>query len=243
MKRPCLSCSSPVLSPGGASSAEDTLGSGNLHRKLQRQLTLNPAFDPRLYQMRAAVSSGLVPPPAVSLADAVHGRAGSHENLQHRALGRLASDSGLVAVAGGGWGSLPGAHTEVTRIASAPDTTRQQRSQQGAGIQRLSSTSDTRLDAFPLAGAATPLPPGPPFPSFSALTGTGGWGALPMGRPPPPLEVGALPPDTASPRYRLYYHLSSIFPEEQVRAAMDLCPEETNPQKVCAAILAMFPKG
>ncbi|KAL1417801.1 hypothetical protein MTO96_026509 [Rhipicephalus appendiculatus] len=214
----------PVLSPGGASSSgDDTLGSGNLHRKLQRQLTLNPAFDPRLYQMRAAVSSGLVAPPAVSLAEAVHGRAGSHENLQHRALGRLASDSGLVAVAGGGWGTLPGAHTEVTRIASAPDTTRQQRSQQGAAIQRLSSTSDTRLDAFPLAGATTPLPPGPP--------------------PPPPLEVGSPPPDTANPRYRLYYHLSSIFPEEQVRAAMDLCPEETNPQKVCAAILAMFPKG
>lgn len=62
-----------------------------------------------------------------------------------------------------------------------------------------------------------------------------------MGRPPPHLEV--VPLDTASPRYRLYYHLSSIFPEEQVRAAMDLCPEETNPQKVCAAILAMFPKG
>lgn len=236
---------SSVLSPpsggAGSSSSDDTLGSGNLHRKLQRQLTLNPTFDPRLYQMRAAVSSGLVPPPAVSLAEAVHGRAGSHENLQqHRALGRLASDSGLVAVAaGGGWGTLPGAHTEVTRIASAPDTTRQQRSlQQGATIQRLSSTSDTRLDAFPLAGAATPLPPSPPFPSFPGLSPhTGpGWGSLPMGRPPPPA-------DTASPRYRLYYHLSSIFPEEQVRAAMDLCPEETNPQKVCAAILAMFPKG
>lgn len=147
-----LSRSSSVLSPpsggAGSSSSDDTLGSGNLHRKLQRQLTLNPTFDPRLYQMRAAVSSGLVPPPAVSLAEAVHGRAGSHENLQqHRALGRLASDSGLVAVAaGGGWGTLPGAHTEVTRIASAPDTTRQQRSlQQGATIQRLSSTSDTRL--------------------------------------------------------------------------------------------------
>lgn len=239
---------SPVLSPGGAGS-DDTLGSGNLHRKLQRQLTLNPACDPRLYQMRAAVSSGLVPPPAVSLAEAVHGRAGSQENLQHRALGRLASDSGLVATAGGGWGTLPGAHhTEVTRIASAPDSTRQQRSQQAAAIQRLSSTSDTRLDAFPLAGAATPVPAGQLFPSFPGLSphaAAGGWGGLPMGRPPPPLplEVGAPPLDTASPRYRLYYHLSSIFPEEQVRAAMDLYPEETNPQKVCAAILAMFPKG
>ncbi|XP_077485562.1 uncharacterized protein LOC144096619 isoform X2 [Amblyomma americanum] len=239
---------SPMLSPGGASGAgDDTLGSGNLHRKLQRQLTLNPAYDPRLYHLRAAASSGapvggLVPPPAVGLAEAVHGRAGSQENLQHRALGRLASDSGLMP--GGGWGSLPTAHAEVTRIASAPDSTRQQRSQQVAAIQRLSSTSDTRLDAFPLAGATTPVPAAGPYPSFPGLSPhTGGWGGLPMGRPPLPLEVSAAPPlDTASPRYRLYYHLSSIFPEEQVRAAMELCPEETNPQKVCAAILSLFPK-
>lgn len=235
---------SPVLSPGGASvSGDEALGSGgNLHRKLQRQLTLNPAYDPRLYQLRA--SQGLVPPPpAVSLAEAV--RASSQESLQpHRALGRLASDSGLLA---GAWGPLAGTqHPEVTRIASAPDSTR--RSQQAAAMQRLSSTSDTRLDAFPLAGAAPPPLPAGPYPSYPGLSPHAAWGPLPpMGRPPPPhLEVvnpGAVPLDTASPRYRLYYHLSSIFPEEQVRAAMDLCPEETNPQKVCAAILAMFPKG
>lgn len=216
---------SPVLSPGGGasvSSGEEAMG-GNLHRKLQRQLTLNPAYDPRLYQLRA--SQGL--------AEAV--RASSQESLQpHRALGRLASDSGLLA-----WPpALAGTqHPEVTRIASAPDSTR--RSQQAAAMQRLSSTSDTRLDAFPPVPAA-----GGPYPSYPGLSphAAAAWGALaPMGRPPPHLEV--VPLDTASPRYRLYYHLSSIFPEEQVRAAMDLCPEETNPQKVCAAILAMFPKG
>lgn len=32
--------------------AEEDAGATNLHRKLQRQLTLNPGCDPRLYQMR-----------------------------------------------------------------------------------------------------------------------------------------------------------------------------------------------
>jgi len=43
-------------------------------------------------------------------------------------------------------------------------------------------------------------------------------------------------------RQKLYYHLSSIFPEEQVSAAMQYYPNETNPQKICAAILNMFSK-
>jgi ribonuclease ZC3H12 len=43
-------------------------------------------------------------------------------------------------------------------------------------------------------------------------------------------------------RRRLHYHLANIFPEEQVQAAMLLHPHETDPQQICAAILAMFPK-
>nr|CAD7454089.1 unnamed protein product [Timema tahoe] len=43
-------------------------------------------------------------------------------------------------------------------------------------------------------------------------------------------------------RRKLYYHLASIFPEEQVQKAMQIYPDETNPQRICAAILAMFPK-
>lgn len=43
-------------------------------------------------------------------------------------------------------------------------------------------------------------------------------------------------------RHRIQYHLSSIFPEDQVLAVMQLYPEETNPQNLCAAILNMFPK-
>lgn len=41
-------------------------------------------------------------------------------------------------------------------------------------------------------------------------------------------------------RRRLHYHLASIFPEEQVQAVMQMYPDETNPPKICAAILSMF---
>ncbi|XP_055372431.1 probable ribonuclease ZC3H12C isoform X2 [Condylostylus longicornis] len=43
-------------------------------------------------------------------------------------------------------------------------------------------------------------------------------------------------------RRRLHYHLASIFPEEQVQTVMQMYPDETNPQTICAAILNMFPK-
>lgn len=42
-------------------------------------------------------------------------------------------------------------------------------------------------------------------------------------------------------RRKLHYHLTAIFPEEQVIQAMQMYPDETNAQKICAAILAMFP--
>uniref|UniRef100_A0A182K1H4 C3H1-type domain-containing protein n=1 Tax=Anopheles christyi TaxID=43041 RepID=A0A182K1H4_9DIPT len=43
-------------------------------------------------------------------------------------------------------------------------------------------------------------------------------------------------------RRRLHYHLASIFPEDQVQTVMQMYPDETNPQKICAAILAMYQK-
>lgn len=47
---------------------------------------------------------------------------------------------------------------------------------------------------------------------------------------------------TQANRLRMQYHLSSLFPEEQVLTVMQLYPTETNPQNICAAILNMFPK-
>lgn len=127
--------------PSESSEPEDC---SNLHHKLQRQLTLNPTYDPRLIHLRQSQ------------------------------------------------------HCNVTRIASAP-----------------------------------PVPMPRPQPSMNL---------------PPHAAVAASCSDPQifsgyhEARQKLYYHLSSIFPEEQVSAAMQYYPNETNPQKICAAILNMFSK-
>ncbi|KAF6207709.1 hypothetical protein GE061_016157 [Apolygus lucorum] len=166
------------LSDGGAmdgyhrsipSSATAYMGGQNLHKKLQRQLTLNPSCDPRLYSLRRGVTR------------------------------HLSCDSYNQ--------SPPSAHTSVTRISSAPPP----HSHPPAGLASgLCSVSDSQLHA---------------------------WGLPPPMMPPQP----PLPPSPDEARRRLHYHLSSIFPEEQVRTAMQLYPNETNPQKICAAILTLFP--
>ncbi|XP_025425865.1 probable ribonuclease ZC3H12C isoform X1 [Sipha flava] len=111
--------------------------SDNLHNKLQRQLTLNPTYDPRLLHLQRSQ------------------------------------------------------HCNVTRIASAPPVPMPMNVPQTVGT----SCSDPQI-----------------FPSYQEA------------------------------RQKLYYHLASIFPEEQVSTAMQYYPNETNPQKICAAILNMFSK-
>lgn len=39
-------------------------------------------------------------------------------------------------------------------------------------------------------------------------------------------------------RLRIFYHLSNLFPEAQVRAVLAMYPEETDPQKICSYILS-----
>lgn len=99
----------------------------------------------------------------------------------------------------------------MTRLSSAPDTSRNWQNMQ------TNSSAD--------------LPPNiwlqQPNPSTSTAGGTNG---------------GLSHSNTQANRHRIQYHLSSIFPEDQVSAVMHLYPEETNPQHLCAAILHMFPK-
>lgn len=42
-------------------------------------------------------------------------------------------------------------------------------------------------------------------------------------------------------RLRVYYHLSNLFPEAQVRAVLAMYPEETDPLKICTSILSLNP--
>lgn len=150
-----------------------------LHRKLQRQLTLNPVCDPRLYQMQRYMSQQCLP----------------HEQQQQHVA----------------------PHPNVTRIASAPPA------------------------HPPHAPHPTPLMP----PAPAAILSSASDPQLNLSAPPPPLAWSVPPPPHPHPaeeaRRRLHYHLASLFPEEQVQTVLQLYPNETNPQKICAAILAMFP--
>ncbi|XP_058799775.1 probable ribonuclease ZC3H12C isoform X4 [Phymastichus coffea] len=144
----------------------------NMHRKLQRQLTLNPSCDLRLNQLRSWEQP--------------------HHHQHHRQQHHTSQPQPHPQ------------HQHVTRIASAPDSYRPWpiNTNQQQHPSASSSSSHQRLGA-----------------SDSQLN----------------LQWDA--------RRHLHYHLSSIFPEEQVQAAMALNPRETDPQKICAAILAMFPNA
>ena len=62
----------------------------NMHRKLQRQLTLNPACDPRLYQLRRYHQQ---PPPQLSSTQQQQQQVHQQPQIiQHRPLTRHASN-------------------------------------------------------------------------------------------------------------------------------------------------------
>ena len=272
--------------PNKSQTCDHNKSSENLHRKLQRQLTLNPNYDPRLQALQQGYEH--------------HNRLDMHQTgcssmgakPCHRQLTRLGSDGPTLAhlqkqnqqiqqqnllyvphsqyLSAQSQDSL---HTLVTRNCSAPDSSSNWPPSYSPSIARLNSTSDTRLNM---------TPPPAPFPNHIWSTNSGGlivppnpsnpWNhsdnsstlrnsqnALSSPVRPSSVPLNELkqtlvqptpvrPNRTVSPyvlndsRRKLYFHLSSIFPEEQVRTAMDLYPEETNPQSICAAILTLFPK-
>lgn len=275
----------------------------NLHRKLQRQLTLNPAYDPRLAHLGGYVdrSHPIISPPQEPYnllqsqqADSMP-RSNSQEHLlqntfshiPHQPLGRMGSDSrvaGNFPMNSQVWDTMA-EHQTVTRIASAPDSCNQW--PPSARMQHLNSTSDTRLNLYPdlqvqphhqhlgnfpemqhrhWLGHHGLDPPRPMSSAGIQMMGSS-WQesagrargssqvlnqpVRPSSVPPPSIQGliqqhqgrPASPEFCDSARYRLYFHLASIFPKEQVKTVMELYPQETNPQKICAAILTMFPKG
>lgn len=60
---------------------------------------------------------------------------------------------------------------------------------------------------------------------------------------PPNHQKSAITNASQANRSHIQYHLSSIFPEEQVLTVMQMYPDETNPQNICAAILNMYPRA
>lgn len=205
-------CDSGAVGGGGGTEFDDETSRPNQHRKVQRQLTLNPSCDARLYSLTGLAPP--YPPPPIPV------------------------------------------HSIVTRNASAPASQQppqSNRSLTSGHMQRLNSTSDTQLNLYGGAGGSqhsigdpfdpewTQSPP-PPLPVHSWAVRTS---SLPAHRPLS-AENKAYPfsakidPNTEA-RYKLFFHLAAIFPEEQVRRVMAVMPEETNAQNICAAILALYP--
>ncbi|XP_044759825.1 probable ribonuclease ZC3H12C isoform X2 [Coccinella septempunctata] len=184
IQHPIVSKSQSVDNVG--TSYQNMQSQENLHRKLQRQLTLNPNSDPRLLNRR------YIPVQATS-SNPLQG------NMPNPFLSPTSWDM----------------HQHVTRIASAPDSYRNWPQTHGSvahrPMHRLSSCSDPQLNVWPAQWAGQASLPSHP----SVLEET---------------------------RRKMQYHLAAIFPEDQVTQAMQLHPEETNPQKICAAILSIFHK-
>lgn len=179
------------LSSNNRSPVENDASAVNLHRKLQRELSINPTCDPRIYHLRRHLTSP----------ESHHVPVSRHYSYQ---------DANYLSV-----------HSNVTRISSAPPAnppyTVANECAQG-------SSSDPQLNlSIPshVAGLNSALWPSPVQPSHN-YSG-------------PPMTS-----NIEESRRKLHYHLASIFPEEQVDAAMRYYPNETNPQKICAAILSMF---
>uniref|UniRef100_A0A182J7N9 Uncharacterized protein n=1 Tax=Anopheles atroparvus TaxID=41427 RepID=A0A182J7N9_ANOAO len=188
----------------------------NLHRKLQRQLTLNPAgCDPRIYQMqRMQQQSSQQQQPGSPQQQQQQQQqqqsshsAGAQQLSPHRPL--------APSLSGGSRPSPPTQwelHQHVTRIASAPDSVRPW----GHNGPPPASSSEPHINL--------------------------GWSSSPVAPANNLSQQQQHHQQQQQDRRRLHYHLASIFPEEQVQTVMQMYPDETNAQTICAAILAMFQK-
>ncbi|XP_053679439.1 probable ribonuclease ZC3H12C [Anopheles nili] len=196
----------PSLDPSDPSGLVDSV---NLHRKLQRQLTLNPAgCDPRIYQMQRLQQQS-------SQQQSQQQQGASQQPSPHAAVIQQLSPHRPLAPSLSG-GARPSAasqwelHQHVTRIASAPDSSRPW----GHNGPPPGSSSEPQINL--------------------------GWS--PTASPGGPTPAQQHHHQQQQDRCRLHYHLASIFPEDQVQTVMQMLPDETNPQKICAAILAMYQK-
>lgn len=201
--------STPPVSTSSALEHGAPGGGANLHRKLQRQLSINPTCDPRIYQMQRQLAS----PDSHHHPVAHHMPASRHFSYQ---------DQNYLS-----------AHSNVTRISSAPPASLHY---SVPSEYTHGSCSDPQLNLSSPSGGASASSSAPPpnYPSSSSM-----WSMH------SPLTSAShnymlMPQNIEETRRKLHYHLASIFPEEQVDAAMRCYPNETNPQKICAAILSMF---
>ena len=96
-------------------------------------------------------------------------------------------------------------------------------------------SGQTRWDTPPsYLAQASPVNPSPVSMAASGGPSMGGFQTQ---------HPGSLPEDApilaGDPRYKLYYHLCGLFPEQKVRAAMNIHPDSSDPNQICAYIIGM----
>ena len=236
----CQQLSDPpsATSSSGLDESEDSRP--NPHRKVQRQLTLNPlnpACDPRLYTLKGLAPP--YPPPPIAVHSIVTRNASAPApTSQHHARSNPHVQ--------------PAGQSHMQRLNSTSDT---QLNLYGAAATAMAGSQDWSshglTDPFD-EWTSSPPPPLPPVQQAQHIHHQHSWASRTSSLPAhqhlssSPVqafsESGPNGSSKSEARYKLFYHLAAIFPEEQVRQVMSLMPEETNAQKICAAILALYPK-
>jgi len=149
---------------------ETQLGGANTHKKLQRQLSINPGGDPRISQTWRTATTGI-------------------------SAGNVGSD-----------------------------------------ITSPFATSSHR-------NISTYLNPFPGNPTLSEVWSPPGLSMQQSNQQASPTSSESLTVPTSSQqnnRTRMYFHLSAIFPQEQVAHVMSLYPQETDPSFICRIIVNLF---
>ena len=294
---------------GESSSPDSTIGAGSgggLHRKLARQLTLNPTFDPRLEAMTSAFKSGdphhkSFPDESSCLFSDYLSQEQKKQQLpigsqrQHQTANRLMSEP--VSHSSGRQGLLQHPSSVKTQqgndllnrspspplFASSlfPDRHHQQQPPHSpSGLNAggpfsgpsiwspswaVSSSEDSNISPWNIIPDPVPYTAASVSSSNRSSSELSNEATSCLGlRSSLPLTAssevssssscaGQLSTDTSidSPsassstiliqvdREKIFYHLSSLFPEDQVRTAMEMHPEETNAQVICATIISL----
>ena len=229
------------------------------HRKLERQLTINPAFDPRINKEKLSPSHQPLlsseameymhrnPPPPFGLVNIAETSELAHQNVTRNTS---APDSIKH------WDQVMGQTMEAVRLSVASP------GPQGTQDLRPSSGSDTQLNRSPgpvnktfSSSAAEPWTFTNQFDTgMSPLLGTSIWSAPAAASSPglasPPVSpsrnlgpVGSRPSLNtleAGDRSKQFTNLCNIFPRAQVEAVMTLLPHEKDTAVLCKKIVDLY---
>ena len=194
------------------------------HRKLERQLTINPSYDPRIN--KADYTSPVL----------------TSEAMEYMRKNHPPPPFGLVNI------TEQSDHQNVTRNASAPDTIKQWKVEGGGG-QHSRSDSQLNKGQSPVNRTFSADPFSNSDSWLSPLTLANSIWAPPVS-PPPISPSHSLGPVGSKPqaqglsdsRSQQYVNLCNIFPEDQVQKVMALMPGERDGQVLARKIIEIFPQ-